>query len=95
MCAACGHHYGRQWPLGNAVRFTARRRTSCRIAPARRVVERAPELGIRRLTLYAFSSDNGRRPADQLGSIFSLLRAYPRLETERLRQHGAQRDAKG
>jgi undecaprenyl diphosphate synthase len=59
------------------------------IASVRRVVERAPDLGIRRLTLYAFSSDNWRRPADEVESIFWLLRTYLRLETERLRQHGA------
>jgi len=59
------------------------------IASVRRVVERAPALGIRRLTLYAFSSDNWRRPADEVESIFWLLRTYLRLETERLRQHGA------
>ncbi len=58
------------------------------IASVRRVVEHAPDLGIRRLTLYAFSSDNWRRPADEVESIFWLLRAYLRLETERLRQHG-------
>ena len=59
------------------------------IASVRRVVEHAPDLGIRRLTLYAFSSDNWRRPADEVESIFWLLRTYLRLETERLRQHGA------
>jgi undecaprenyl diphosphate synthase len=59
------------------------------VASVRRVVERAPDLGIRRLTLYAFSSDNWRRPADEVESIFWLLRAYLRLETERLRQRGA------
>jgi undecaprenyl diphosphate synthase len=58
------------------------------IASVRRVVKHAPDLGIRQLTLYAFSSDNWRRPADEVESIFSLLRAYLRLETERLRQHG-------
>jgi undecaprenyl diphosphate synthase len=59
------------------------------IASVQRVVERAPDLGIRRLTLYAFSSDNWRRPADEVESIFWLLRTYLRLETQRLRQHGA------
>jgi undecaprenyl diphosphate synthase len=55
----------------------------------RRVVERAPDLGISRLTLYAFSSDNWRRPASEVRGIFGLLRAFLRLETERLRQRGA------
>jgi undecaprenyl diphosphate synthase len=59
------------------------------IASVRRVVERAPDLGIRRLTLYAFSSDNWRRPADEVESIFWLLRTYLRLETDRLLRHGA------
>ena len=58
------------------------------IASVRRVVERAPDLGIARLTLYAFSSDNWRRPASEVQSIFWLLRAFLRLETERLRRRG-------
>lgn len=59
------------------------------VAAVRRVVERALDLGVRRLTLYAFSSDNWRRPAPEVQSIFWLLRAFLRLETERLRQRGA------
>jgi len=59
------------------------------VAAVKRVVERALELGVRCLTLYAFSSDNWRRPALEVQSIFWLLRAFLRLETERLRQRGA------
>jgi undecaprenyl diphosphate synthase len=59
------------------------------VAALRRVVERADEVGIRRLTVYAFSSDNWRRPAAEVESIFWLLRAFLRLEAERLRQRGA------
>jgi undecaprenyl diphosphate synthase len=40
------------------------------------------------MTLYAFSSDNWRRPAQEVQSIFRLMRAYLRLETERLRRRG-------
>ena len=36
------------------------------IAAVRRVVERSLDLGIARLTLYAFSSDNWRRPASEV-----------------------------
>jgi len=56
------------------------------LAAARRIVEHAPDIGIRRLTLYAFSSDNWRRPAAEVQSIFWLLRAFLRLETNRLRE---------
>ncbi|SRR5581483_4974724 len=59
------------------------------VATVRRVVEHAPDLGIRRMTLYAFSSDNWRRPADEIESIFWLMRAYLRLEAEKLKQRGA------
>jgi undecaprenyl diphosphate synthase len=41
------------------------------------------------LTVYAFSSDNWRRPTSEVQGIFWLLRAFLRLETERLRQRGA------
>ncbi len=59
------------------------------IASVRRTVEHALDAGIARLTLYAFSSDNWRRPPAEVQSIFWLLRAFLRLETERLRQRGA------
>ena len=65
------------------------------VAAVRRVVEHAPDLGIRSLTLYAFSSDNWRRPADEVQSIFWLLRAYLRLETEKLKQRGARLEVIG
>ncbi len=64
-------------------------------AAARRVVEHALDLGIQRLTLYAFSSDNWRRPAFEVQSIFWLLRGYLRLERERLRDNGAKLEVIG
>ena len=59
------------------------------VAALRRVVERAPDIGIGCLTVYAFSSDNWRRPTSEVQGIFWLLRAFLRLETARLRQRGA------
>lgn len=58
------------------------------VASARRIVERAVDAGIARLTLYAFSSDNWRRPPAEVQSIFWLLRAFLRLEAGRLRDRG-------
>ena len=65
------------------------------LAAARRIVEHAPDMGIGRLTLYAFSSDNWRRPAAEVDRIFWLLRAFLRMETERLRERGARLEAIG
>jgi undecaprenyl diphosphate synthase len=59
------------------------------VAAARRVVEYAPGAGIRSLTMYAFSSDNWRRPEPEVRSIFWLLRAFLRMETKRMCEQGA------
>ena len=58
------------------------------VLAVRRVVQRAVEQRIRQLTLYAFSSDNWRRPAPEVQGIFGLLRIYLRKEVQRLREHG-------
>ena len=58
------------------------------VAAVRRVVERAPDLDIRVLTLYAFSSDNWARPAQEIQSIFWIIRAFLRLECARLLRNG-------
>jgi undecaprenyl diphosphate synthase len=65
------------------------------VTALRRVVERAPDIGISCLTVYAFSSDNWRRPTAEVQGIFWLLRAFLRLETERLRLRGARLEVIG
>jgi len=65
------------------------------VAAVRRVVEHAPGLGIRALTLYAFSSDNWARPPQEVQSIFWIIRAFLRLECERLHQQGARLEVIG
>src|SRR5580704_4473987 len=65
------------------------------VTAVRRAVEHAPNLGIRVLTLYAFSSDNWARPAEEVQSILWIIRAFLRLECERLRQQGARLEVIG
>ncbi len=65
------------------------------VAAARRAVEHAPDIGIGCLTLYAFSSDNWRRPPGEVESIFWLLRAFLRMETARMKQQGVRLEAIG
>lgn len=65
------------------------------VAAVRRAVESAPELGVRVLTIYAFSSDNWARPAQEVESIFWIIRAFLRLECERLRKNGVRLEAIG
>lgn len=54
----------------------------------RRIVESSPGLGIRTLTLYAFSSDNWRRPAPEVSALMSLFERYLAKEAQRCRREG-------
>ena len=56
----------------------------------KRTVEAAPDLGIDRLTVFGFSTENWRRPAQEVSELMNLLRAYfesdlARLEREDVR----------
>ena len=54
----------------------------------RRTVESAPALGITTLTLYAFSSDNWRRPRGEVDNLMLLLQAYLDSECSRMAGRG-------
>jgi undecaprenyl diphosphate synthase len=58
------------------------------IETVRRVMEAAPGLGVGTLTLFAFSSDNWRRPDQEVRTLMSLLRHYLRAELRRLVDSG-------
>jgi len=66
-------------------RITGHRRGATSV---RRIVEVAPELGIRTLTLYAFSSDNWKRPAPEVSALMFLLEDYLKSETARCIREG-------
>jgi undecaprenyl diphosphate synthase len=55
---------------------------------ARRAVRAAGELGIECLTLYAFSSENWRRPATEVNDLTGILRFYIQRELENLHREG-------
>lgn len=52
----------------------------------RRIVAAAPQLGIRSLTLFAFSSDNWLRPADEVSFLMKLFLRAVRREEKKCRQ---------
>lgn len=54
----------------------------------RAVVEAAPGLGVTHLTLFAFSSENWRRPDEEVSALMGLLRLYIRSELGRLGENG-------
>jgi undecaprenyl diphosphate synthase len=54
----------------------------------RRVIEAAPSQGVGTLTLYAFSTDNWRRPKAEVAALMSLLRVYLASEVQSLVRNG-------
>ena len=54
----------------------------------RRVVKASPDLDITSLTLYAFSSDNWRRPDTEVRLLMDLLARYLRSEADELHDSG-------
>jgi len=54
----------------------------------RRTVVAAAELGISYLTLFGFSSENWKRPSDEIDDLMGLLRVYLRGEIAELHQKG-------
>jgi len=55
---------------------------------ARRAIEAAIGAGVSWLTLFAFSSENWSRPADEVQELTTLLRHYLRAEVKQLNQEG-------
>ena len=56
----------------------------------RRAVEACAKAGVRYLTLFAFSSENWRRPAAEVGELMDLLRLYLKRELAELTRNGVQ-----
>jgi len=58
------------------------------VEAVRRVVEAAGELGIGTLTLFAFSSDNWRRPDAEVRALMRLFRSYLTAEAAKCAKNG-------
>lgn len=57
-------------------------------AAVRRTVEAAPGLGIGTLTLFAFSSENWKRPRPEVSALMALFASYLARETSRCVRDG-------
>jgi len=56
----------------------------------RRSIEGCIDHGVRYLTLFAFSSENWKRPVDEVNELMNLLRFYLRREIGELGRNGVQ-----
>jgi undecaprenyl diphosphate synthase len=75
-----------RWARGRGLPRTAGHRAG--VEAARAVVEAAPDLGVTALTLFAFSSDNWRRPAPEVRALMSLMRQYLRSDLRQMIDSG-------
>jgi len=58
------------------------------VQAAQDILEAAADLGVEHLTLYAFSTENWKRPGLEVTMIMALLRMYLRMFLPRLRSRG-------
>lgn len=58
------------------------------VEAVRRVVRHCAELGVEHLTLFAFSSENWRRPPEEVGFLMGLFRMMLQREVTRMHRNG-------
>ncbi|HXQ29846.1 MAG TPA: polyprenyl diphosphate synthase [Gemmatimonadales bacterium] len=75
-----------RWATRRGLPRTAGHRAGARAV--RPIVEAAAGLGVRSLTLFAFSADNWRRPPAEVSALMRLLARHLRMETPRLVAQG-------
>ena len=54
----------------------------------KRTVKAAPALGVRCLTVFGFSTENWRRPAEEVSDLMGLVRSYVATDLKRLEKEG-------
>ena len=54
----------------------------------REMVEACPDLGVRYLTIFAFSTENWKRTQSEVAGLMSLFRRYIQREAQDLHERG-------
>jgi len=75
-----------RWALARSLPRVAGHKAG--VEAVRRVIEAAPDAGVSVLTLFAFSSDNWRRPAAEIEALMAMLAFYLETETARAVEQG-------
>lgn len=61
----------------------------------RAIITHARDLGIRHVTFYAFSTENWKRPENEVGTLMEILLTYLRKETQTFVRENARLDVLG
>src|SRR5436305_2204670 len=75
-----------RWALGRGRPRIAGHKAG--VETVRRIVRAAPDAGVGILTLFAFSSDNWRRPVEEVDALMRMLALYLARETGRCVEKG-------
>ncbi len=59
------------------------------------IIDAAKKIGIKHLTVYAFSTENWKRSQEEIDGIMDLLRSYVKKYTERAKKDNVKMDAIG
>ena len=54
----------------------------------RRVVDACPDLGVKHLTVYSFSTENWKRPPAEIEALFDLLKRFVKRDLAKLHNEG-------
>ena len=57
------------------------------VQTVRKIVKHSAKLGVKTLTLFAFSSENMRRSSEEVGLLFKLFLSVLRTETKKLKEN--------
>lgn len=82
-----------RWAIQRGLPRTAGHRAG--VEAVKQVVEACPDLGIQILTLYAFSTENWKRPKEEVDALMFLLVEYCRREVGNLHRNGVRINAIG
>lgn len=59
------------------------------------IVEKASDLGIKYLSLYAFSTENWKRPEDEVNALMDILVYYVKIQLDKLNKNNVKINALG
>ena len=57
------------------------------VEATKKITKIAHEIGVKHLTLFGFSTENWKRPADEVNELMRLLRLYIKAETAELHRN--------
>src|SRR5947209_8852007 len=65
------------------------------VEAVRAAVDTGARLGLEALTLYAFSTENWKRPRYEIDALMRMLRKYLRIEVDQINRHNIRFQALG